>query len=147
MNMPARHLSLLCIAATLSLAPAALAQGDSAAKTSKPAAASSQKPADQATDSRAGAYYHYMMAREYEERATTLGRNEYANRAIEEYKMALNGDPDSPYLNGHLAELYFRTGRIKEAINAAQERIKQDPKDLEAHELGDRRTGVAEIRG
>lgn len=135
MNIPARHLSLLCVVATLSLAPAAFAQGDSAAKASKPATGSSQKPEDQATDSRASAYYHYMMAREYEERATTLGRSEYANRAIEEYKMALNGDPNSPYLNSHLAELYFRTGRIKEAINAAQDRIKQDPNDLDAHKL------------
>lgn len=135
MNSPARHLPVLCIVATLSLVPAALAQGDSPAKAAKPAAADGQKAPDQATDERGNAYYHYMMAREYEEMATTLGRNEYANRAIEEYKMALNGDPSSPWLNSHLAELYFRTGRIKEAINAAQERIKQDPNDLEAHKL------------
>lgn len=135
MNSPARHLPVLCIVATLSLAPAALAQGDSPAKTPKPIADSSQKTSDQASDDRGNAYYHYMMAREYEEMATTLGRSEYANRAIEEYKMALNGDPSSPWLNSHLAELYFRTGRIKEAINAAQDRIKQDPNDLEAHKL------------
>jgi tetratricopeptide (TPR) repeat protein len=135
MNSPARHLSLLSIVATLTLAPVALAQGDSPAKTPKPIAGNDQKSADQATDDRGSAYYHYMMAREYEEMATTLGRTEYANRAIEEYKMALNGDPSSPYLNSHLAELYFRTGRIKEAINAAQERIRQDPNDLDAHKL------------
>ena len=135
MNSPARHLPVLCLAATLSLAPAAFAQGGSSSKTPKPAVDNAQKSPDQATDDRAGAYYHYMMAREYEEMATTLGQSEYANRAIEEYKMALNGDPSSPYLNSHLAELYFRTGRIKEAINAAQQRIKQDPNDLEAHKL------------
>jgi len=134
MTSPARHLPILCIVATLSLAPVAFAQGDAPAKAPKPAADNSQKTADE-TDNRASAYYHYMMAREYEEMATTLGRTEYANRAIEEYKMALNGDPSSTWLNSHLAELYFRTGRIKEAINAAQERIKQDPNDLEAHKL------------
>ncbi|HZZ38373.1 MAG TPA: tetratricopeptide repeat protein, partial [Acidobacteriaceae bacterium] len=131
----ARHLPLLCILATLSLTPAVFAQGDSPANTPKQAAVSGQKAATQATDDRGNAYYHYMMAREYEEMATTMGRTEYANRAIEEYKMALNGDSSSPYLNSHLAELYFRTGRIKEAINAAQDRIKQDPNDLEAHKL------------
>ncbi|MGA8528244.1 MAG: tetratricopeptide repeat protein, partial [Acidobacteriaceae bacterium] len=135
MNSPARHLPLFCFLASLSLAPAAFAQGDSPAKTPLPATGSGQKSADQSTDDRGNAYYHYMMAREYEEMATTLGRTEYANRAIEEYKMALNGDPSSPYLNSHLAELYFRTGRIKEAITAAQDRIKQDPNDLEAHKL------------
>ncbi|MGA7525107.1 MAG: tetratricopeptide repeat protein [Acidobacteriaceae bacterium] len=135
MKSPARLLPLVCLLATVSLAPAAFAQGDSPAKTPKAAAGNGPESADQATDNRGSAYYHYMMAREYEEMATTLGQSEYANRAIEEYKMALNGDPSSPFLNSHLAELYFRTGRIKEAINAAQDRIKQDPNDLEAHKL------------
>ena len=87
------------------------------------------------TPDTANAYFHFMMAHEYEEMATTFGRSEYATRAIEEYKMALNEDPSSKYLNGHLAELYFRTGRIREAVVAAQDRIKQDPNDLEAHRL------------
>lgn len=87
------------------------------------------------TPDTAGAYYHYMMAHDYEEMATTFGRSEYATRAIEEYKMALNADPSSKYLNSHLAELYFKTGRIREAIVAAQDRIKQDPNDLDAHRL------------
>jgi tetratricopeptide (TPR) repeat protein len=87
------------------------------------------------TPDTAGAYFHFMLAHEYEEMATTFGRTEYAARAIEEYKTALNEDPSSKYLNGHLAELYFRTGRIREAVLAAQDRIKQDPNDLEAHRL------------
>ncbi|HTW48553.1 MAG TPA: tetratricopeptide repeat protein [Acidobacteriaceae bacterium] len=87
------------------------------------------------TPDQAGAYYHYMMAHEYEEMATTFGRSEYANRAIEEYKMALNDDPSSKYLNSHLADLYFKTGHIREAIVAAQDRVKQDPSDLDAHRL------------
>lgn len=87
------------------------------------------------TPDEAGAYYHYMLAHEYEEMATTFGRSEYASRAIEEYKMALNEDPSSKYLNSHLADLYFKTGHIREAIVAAQDRVKQDPSDLEAHRL------------
>jgi tetratricopeptide (TPR) repeat protein len=108
---------------------------------SPPAASTTAKNADAPASASAGtpdtasAYYHYMMAHQYEEMATTFGRTEYATRAIEEYKMALNADPSSKYLNSHLAELYFRTGRIREAIVAAQDRIKQDPNDLEAHRL------------
>jgi tetratricopeptide (TPR) repeat protein len=87
------------------------------------------------TPDRANAYYHFMLAHQYEEMATTFGRSEYATKAIEEYKMALNDDPTSRYLNGHLAELYFNTGHIKEAIEAAQQEVKRDPSDLEAHRL------------
>jgi tetratricopeptide (TPR) repeat protein len=94
-----------------------------------------QSETSPSTPDQAGAYYHYMMAHEYEEMATTFGRSEYANRAIEEYKMALNEDPASKYLNSHLADLYFKTGHIREAIVAAQDRVKQDPSDLDAHRL------------
>jgi len=114
------------------------AKTPAAAPAKTPAAVSSKTPAPPApssTPDTANAYLHFMMAHEYEEMATTFGRSEYATRAIEEYKMALNDDPASKYLNGHLAELYFRTGRIREAVLAAQDRIKQDPNDLEAHRL------------
>ncbi|QNI34719.1 tetratricopeptide repeat protein [Alloacidobacterium dinghuense] len=67
--------------------------------------------------------------------ATTYGRPDYATRAIEEYKLALNADPESPYLNSHLAELYFQTGRVRDAIAAVQEEIKKDPNNLDAHKL------------
>ena len=84
---------------------------------------------------RASAYYHFTLAHTYEEMATTYGRPEYATRAIEEYKLALNADPDSPYLNNGLAELYFKTGRVRDAVLAAQEMIKKNPNSLEAHKL------------
>jgi tetratricopeptide (TPR) repeat protein len=107
------------------------------AQTKPPAA-----PAPAATDDkptqpgdRASAYYHYALAHSYEEMATTYGRPDYATRAIEEYKLALNADPDSPYLNSHLAELYFQTGRVRDAISAAQDEIKKNPNNLEAHKL------------
>lgn len=85
--------------------------------------------------SHADAYYHYMLAHEYEEMANTYGRQEYATRAIEEYKMALNDDPDSKYLNNGLAELYYRTGRVKDAIFAAQAQLDKNPNNLDAHKL------------
>ncbi len=84
---------------------------------------------------RASAYYHFTLAHTYEEMATTYGRPEYATRAIEEYKLALNADPNSPYLNNGLAELYFKTGRVRDAVLAAQEMIKKNPDNLEAHKL------------
>ncbi len=130
-------LSPLCMVAALALASGLSAQTTtpgSSATPPPPVAAASQKSGESAADL-GNAYYHYMMAHEYEEMAATYGRSDYATRAIEEYKMALNDDPSSKYLNSHLAELYFRTGHIREAIVAAQDRIKQDPNDLDAHRL------------
>lgn len=131
---PSRFAPPFCLFAAFALTTGGLAQS---AKTSASPAATTQS--DQKTSSStpdlAGAYYHYMMAHDYEEMATTFGRSEYATRAIEEYKMALNDDPSSKFLTGHLADLYFKTGHIREAIVAAQERVKQDPTDLDAHKL------------
>ena len=71
----------------------------------------------------------------YEEMATNYGRPEYATRAIEEYKLALDADPNSKYLNSGLAELYLRTGRVRDAVLAAQDILKTEPNNLEAHKL------------
>jgi len=140
-----RPVLLLCSAALLALTASAQSQnaGPTTPAGSKPAAPAAKGTQGQGNASAAAAttpdtssaYFHYMVAHEYEEMATTLGRSEYATRAIEEYKMALNADPASKYLNSHLAELYFRTGRIREAVVAAQDRIKLDPNDLDAHRL------------
>ncbi len=91
--------------------------------------ATTQKP------DRSAAYYHFGLAHVYEETATNYGRPEYATRAIEEYKLALDADPNSKYLNNGLAELYLRTGRVRDAVLAAQEILKTEPNNLEAHKL------------
>src|SRR5438045_4033440 len=87
-----------------------------------------------ATD-RAQSYYHFGLAHMYEELAAMSGRSEYANRAIEEYRQAIQNDPQSDYLNAGIAELYFKTGRIRDAVVESQEVIKRDPTNLEARKL------------
>ena len=51
----------------------------------------------------AAAYYHYAMAHMYEELVAMYGRPEYANKAIDEYRLAIENDPASEYLNSGLA--------------------------------------------
>ena len=53
---------------------------------------------------RATAYYHYTVAHMYAEMAAaTRGRNrEYVNKAIENYKAAIEADPQTPMLREEL---------------------------------------------
>ena len=84
---------------------------------------------------RAAAYYHAALGHTYEEMATNYGRQDYATRAEEEYKQALQADPGSAELAAQLAELYFRTGRIGEAVKTAQAIVQKDPNNLDAHKV------------
>ena len=47
---------------------------------------------------KAAAYYHYTLAHMYEEQVAVYGRSELANKAIEEYRQAIDADPTSEYL-------------------------------------------------
>lgn len=98
----------------------------------------SQPPAESAPArkvDRAAAYYHYSLAHMYEEMVAMYGRSEYATKAIEEYHLAIENDPSSEFLNAGLAELYAKTGRIRDAVVEAQDIIKRDPNNLEARKL------------
>ncbi len=92
-------------------------------------------PAATTEPDRSGAYYHYGLAHLYEEMAVNAGRPDYATQAVEEYKLALGADPNSRMLQDGLAALYFKIGRIKEAVTAAQDQVKRNPDDIDAHTL------------
>jgi tetratricopeptide (TPR) repeat protein len=87
------------------------------------------------TTDRASSYYHYGLAHLYEDMAVSAGRSDYATQAVEEYKLALNADPNSRLLQDGLADLYFKIGRIREAVSVAQDRVTKDPNDADAHAL------------
>lgn len=84
---------------------------------------------------KAAAYYHYTLAHMYEEMVTAYGRSDLAAKATEEYRLAIEADPSSEFLTSALAELYVKTGRIADAVKEAQDIIKRDPRNLEAHKL------------
>ena len=99
-------------------------------------AQSTDKTNDKAkSPDRAAAYYHFTLAHMYEEQVATYGRSELANKAIEEYRAAIDADPTSAYLTSGLAELYAKTGRIRDAVVEAQDIIKKNPNNLEARRL------------
>ena len=114
----------------LSVAASAAGQAKSPSPIESKPAQSSPRKVD-----RASSYYHYALAHMYEEQVTVYGRSELANKAIEEYRLAIEADPSSEFLTSGLAELYVKTGRIRDAVLEAQDIIKRDPNNLEAHKL------------
>ena len=126
-------------AAILLITPAlpACAQGSAGsnstqAEATKPALpeASAPTPAN-----RGAAYYHDALAAIYEDAALTQGRPDDVTRAIEEYKYALNDDPDSAELQNGLADLYFRAGRVQDAQSMAENLLKSSPDNIPANKL------------
>jgi tetratricopeptide (TPR) repeat protein len=83
----------------------------------------------------AASYYHYGLAKLYENQAEASGRQDVATQAIEQYKLALDADPTSRILQDGISNLYFRLGRIREAVSAAQDQLAKHPDDLDAHLL------------
>ena len=102
-----------------------LAQNQPAHAADSPTAAGAPSAVKGKTPDRAAAYYHFALAHMYEEQVATYGRSELANKAIEEYRAAIDADPTSAYLTSGLAELYAKTGRIRDAVVEAQDIIKK----------------------
>jgi len=127
-----KQFSIVCFVITGSFL---LAQNQPAHAADSSSATATQSAAKGKTPDRAAAYYHFALAHMYEEQVATYGRSELANKAIEEYRAAIDADPTSAYLTSGLAELYAKTGRIRDAVIEAQEIIKKNPNNLEARRL------------
>src|SRR5215471_21577033 len=140
-------MNLMRISSTLVLALASVAlaqekpatqpaptQENAPAPQAAPASNQTQAPEGLKVD-HAASYYHFALAHMYEEMMAMYGRSEYANKAIDEYRLAIAADPSSEYLSAALADLYNRTGRIRDAVMDAQEAIQRDPNNLQAHKL------------
>jgi tetratricopeptide (TPR) repeat protein len=130
-----RWIGFVVLTGSFLLAQNLLAQTQPAAAAGSPSPAGSQSATKGKTPDRAAAYYHFALAHMYEEQVATYGRSELANKAIEEYRAAIDADPTSAYLTSGLAELYAKTGRIRDAVVEAQDIIKRNPNNLEARRL------------
>jgi tetratricopeptide (TPR) repeat protein len=95
----------------------------------------SSPQAQAATPDHARAYYHFMLARRYKELAGVYNRSDYIDRAISEYKQAMEADPESLFLRVELAELYWRVSRLGDAVREAEAVLKTDPDYPDAHRL------------
>lgn len=127
-----RAFLLLPLAACAALAIPAAAQSTTKSPAPQNTAAA---PADSQKPNRSQAYFHAALAQMYEEQAVNSGRPEFVQHAVEEYKAAINADPNSHELYDGLADLYFRTGRARDAESTEKEVLKNHPNDVDAHKL------------
>jgi tetratricopeptide (TPR) repeat protein len=116
MNFPLKALFL-------ALPLACLSYGQTAAATSPPV-------------DKAAAYYNFSMGHLYAELAGVYGnRSEYVAKAIDYYKQALKLDPGASFLFEELTDLYIQSGRLKDAVTEAEDILKREPNNLDAHRI------------
>ena len=83
----------------------------------------------------AASYYHYSLGHMYADLASINGSPDYIRKAIENYKLAIKEDPSTPMLGEELSELYIQTGRLREAQSDAEDALKANPNDINAHRM------------
>ena len=74
------------------------------------------------------AYLHFMKARLAAEQGQF-------NDALNEYKKALDLDPNNASIYAEMADTYLRAQRVRDAVSAAQTAIKLDPNSVDAHKI------------
>jgi tetratricopeptide (TPR) repeat protein len=94
-----------------------------------------QAPRPARTD-KASAYYHAALGHLYAELAAQFGgRGEYLQKAIENYRLAAQFDPESSSLAEELAELYVQSGQIRSAVSEFEEAVRRNPNDVNARRI------------
>jgi tetratricopeptide (TPR) repeat protein len=132
-----RSTCLLTIALVLApVFPTAKAAAQTPANKSANGGSTLPQPSKQASSPKATAYYHYSLGHLYEELAGSSGnRSDYVNKAIDNYRLAMKEDASASFLVEEIAELYRVSGRIREAVEEAQDALKTNPDDLNARRV------------
>ena len=118
--------------ASAQTSPGLQSQKDAQAQ-SKAGATTSETQA--APSPRADAYYNFALGHLFEQQYEATNQPELATQAIDAYKKAYALDPKSPVIGERLAEMYWESQRVHEAIAEAQELLKRDPNDLPTRRL------------
>lgn len=101
-----------------------------------PSRAREEKPQSAAAGTeRAEAYYNFAMGHIVEQLYESTNREEYASQALNYYKRAYALDLKSTVIGERLAEMYWKTQRIREAVEESSEILKRDPNSLATRRL------------
>jgi tetratricopeptide (TPR) repeat protein len=96
---------------------------------------SKQSLAAAADDNRAAAYYNFAMGRLYVLMWQAEGNQDEALKAVQYYKDALKADPKASATFEELTELYLALNKPADAVALAQDALKQDPDNVNAHRM------------
>jgi len=128
------RLAAMALLGLLALSAAASAQ-TAAAKGPAARAPEAKAPGAAAGTERSETYYSFAMGHIAELLYESTNREEYASQALNYYKRAYALDPGSTVIGERLAEMYWKTQRIKEAVQESSEILKRDPNSLAARRL------------
>jgi tetratricopeptide (TPR) repeat protein len=113
--------------------PSAGAQQPKSNPFQAPSAAAAAAP-DQ-SGVKAEAYYDFVMGHYHAQEYQVSSRADDANQAIDFLKKAFTLDPSSQQIGDELAEIYYQSQRIRDAVNEAQSILNKDPDNLAARRL------------
>jgi tetratricopeptide (TPR) repeat protein len=129
-----RQLAALLLVLFATTVPGAAAGLQGSRPSTKPQpAAPAASPAQ--PDTRADAYYYFTLGHYYQQEYEASSHAEDANRAIDFFKKAYAIDPNSHQIGEELAEIYFQSQRIRDAVQEAQSIIAKDADNLPARRL------------
>jgi tetratricopeptide (TPR) repeat protein len=135
-----KTIASLAVLACLSTIP--VAQGQNATPAQPATAAQSSASPVQAAQGNAASdashgdsYYYFTLGHMQEQQYEATGRAEVATQSIDSYKKALALAPNSTVIMERLAEIYAKSQRTHEALVEAQEVLKINPDDVNAHRL------------
>jgi tetratricopeptide (TPR) repeat protein len=107
-------------------------QGKNNPNTQAPSGTSSS-PEEIATQSEA--YYDFVMGHYYAQEFQVTSHSDDANKAIDFLKKAFALDPSSRQIGDELAEIYYQSQRIRDAVTEANSILARDPDNLPARRL------------
>lgn len=81
------------------------------------------------------AYYDFVMGHYYAQEYQISSHAEDVNKAIDFLKKAFTLDPNSQQIGDELAEIYYQSQRIRDAVTEANSILAKDPDNLPARRL------------
>jgi tetratricopeptide (TPR) repeat protein len=111
---------------------------EAAPQTQSAPEAKAQAPATQKPTGVAAAsdvYYYFTLGHLQEQEFVTNGNSDMAAQSISSYQQALKLDPNSPVIMVRLAEIYAESQHVRDAVVEAQDALKEDADNVDAHRL------------
>jgi tetratricopeptide (TPR) repeat protein len=124
---------LLSLFVVIGVTSADAQQSKPSANTPAPAAAAAATQDAIATQGED--YFDFVMGHYYGQEYQASSRSEDASKAIDFLKKAFTLDPNSQQIGDELAEIYYQSQRIRDAVSEANSILSRDPDNLAARRL------------